>query len=150
MSHFDWDIFVSDFKQRFLPPQFLTQLEDEFAAWTQSGRPVLTYSSKLPTLAQLIGTPEKEKLRAFTRGLDSSIKYSIRNLNPKTYEEALALAQNNALASVKNRPDFCQLTPPVPSVQSKAVITAGNLNIGLSEDISDEFLLRIMRAVSHV
>ena len=82
----DWDTFVSDFKQRFLPPQFLTQLEDEFAAWTQSGRPVLTYSNKLLALVQLIGTPEKEKLRAFTRGLD-----------PKTYEEALALAQNKEL-----------------------------------------------------
>lgn len=31
------------------------------------------------------------------RGLDSSIKYAIRNLNPKSYEEALALAQNKEL-----------------------------------------------------
>ena len=45
----------------------------------------------------MIGTLEKEKPRAFTRGLDSSIKYSIRNVNPKTYEEALALAQNKEL-----------------------------------------------------
>ena len=79
-----WDTFVSDFKQRFLPPQFLTALEDEFAALTQKGLPIVTYSNKLLTLSQQIGTPDKEKLCAFVRGLDSSIKYAIRNLNPKS------------------------------------------------------------------
>lgn len=94
-------------------------------------------------------------------GMNKRDWLAAHNINPKTFYQwqrklrmeigtELALAQNNALAPVKNRPDFCQLTPPVPSVQSKAVITAGNLNIGLSEDISDEFLLRILRAVSHV
>ena len=50
--------------------------------------PILTYSNKMLTLSQQIGKPEKEKLRAFVWGLDSSIKYAIRNLNPKSYEEA--------------------------------------------------------------
>ena len=95
--HYDWDTFVSDFKQRFLPPQYLTALEDEFADHKQKGMPVLNYSNKLLTLAQQIGATEKEKLRTFTRGLDASVKYAIRNLNPKTYEEALALAQNKEL-----------------------------------------------------
>lgn len=97
LSQYDWDTFVSDFKQRFLPHQFLTDLEDEFAVLMQKGLPIVVYSNKLLTLTQQIGTPEKEKLRAFIRGLDSSIKYPIRNLNPKSYEEALALAQNKEL-----------------------------------------------------
>ena len=57
-----------------------------------------TYSSKF-----LIGTPEKEKLHVFIRGLDSSVKYSIWNLDPKTYEEALALAQNKELEINKGK-----------------------------------------------
>ena len=61
------------------------------------GMLVMSFSNKLLTLAQQIGTPEKEKLRAFVRGLDSSIKYCTRNLNPKTYDEALALMQNKEL-----------------------------------------------------
>ena len=89
--------FVSDFRQHFLPPQFLAAFEDDFVDLHQKGTPIVSYSNKLLTLAQQIGTPEKEKLRAFVRGLDSSIKYSIRNLNPKTYEEALAVAQNKEL-----------------------------------------------------
>lgn len=92
LPQYEWDIFVSDFKQGFLPPQFLTALEDDFAILAEKGMPIVTYSNKLLTLAQPIGTLEKEKLRMFIRGLDSSIKYAVRNLNPKTYEEALALA----------------------------------------------------------
>lgn len=91
LPQYDWDTFVSDFKQRYLP-RFLTALEDEFALLTQKGMPIVIYSNKLLTLAQQIGTPDKEKLRTFIRGLNSSIKYVIRNLNPKSYEEALALA----------------------------------------------------------
>ena len=97
LLHYDWDTFVSDFKLRFLPSQFLTALEEEFVALTEKGMPIMTYSNKLLTLAQQIGAPDKEKLRAFVRGLDSSIKYAIRNLNPKSYEDALALAQNKEL-----------------------------------------------------
>ncbi|MCO5549454.1 hypothetical protein L7F22_002925 [Adiantum nelumboides] len=96
-TKFQWDIFVSDFKQRFLPPEYLTALEDEFAELKQKGIPVLSYSNKLLTLAQQIGSTEEEKLRAFSRGLDASIKYSIRNLKPATYEEALALSPNKEL-----------------------------------------------------
>ena len=94
---------MSDFKERFLPPQFLIDLEDEFAALMQKDMSMVTYSSKFLTLTQQIGTPEKEKLRAFIRGLDSSIKYSMRNLDPKTYQEALALAQNKELEINKGK-----------------------------------------------
>ncbi|MCO5581721.1 hypothetical protein L7F22_035610 [Adiantum nelumboides] len=65
---------VRDFKQRFLPPEYLTALEYEFAELKQKGMPVLSYSNKLLTLAQQIGSTKKEKLRAFSRGLDASIK----------------------------------------------------------------------------
>ena len=100
MTQFDWDTFVSDFKQRFLPPLFLTALEDEFVTLQQKGTPFVLHSNKLLTLAQRIGTPDnKEKLRAFVGGLDSSIKYAIRNLNPKTYKEALALTLNKGVGS---------------------------------------------------
>ncbi|MCO5547740.1 hypothetical protein L7F22_001191 [Adiantum nelumboides] len=66
--------------------------------------PVLSYSNKLLTLAQQIGSTEKEKLRAFSRGLDASIKYGIRNLKPATYEEALALPQNKELELNNGKP----------------------------------------------
>ncbi|MCO5593551.1 hypothetical protein L7F22_047565 [Adiantum nelumboides] len=51
-----------------------------------------------------IGSTEKEKLRAFSRGLDVSIKYGVRNLKPATYEEALALAQNKELELNNGKP----------------------------------------------
>ncbi|MCO5553051.1 hypothetical protein L7F22_006572 [Adiantum nelumboides] len=102
-TKFHWDIFVSDFKQRFLP-EYLTALEDEFAELKQKGMPVLSYSNKLLTLAQHIGTTEKEKLRAFSRGLDASIKHGVRNLKPATYEEALELAQNKELELNNGKP----------------------------------------------
>ncbi|MCO5585559.1 hypothetical protein L7F22_039493 [Adiantum nelumboides] len=99
-----WDIFVSDFKQRLLPPEYLTALEDEFAELKQKGMPVLSYSNKLLTLAQQIGSTEKTKLQAFSRGLDASIKYGVTNLKPATYEEALALAQNKELELNNGKP----------------------------------------------
>ncbi|MCO5568507.1 hypothetical protein L7F22_022206 [Adiantum nelumboides] len=103
-TKFQWDIFVSDFKQRFLPPEYLTALEDEFVEIKQKGMPVLSYSNKLLTLAQQVGSTKKEKLRAFSRGLDASIKYGVRNLKPATYEEALALAQNKELELNNGKP----------------------------------------------
>ncbi|MCO5571689.1 hypothetical protein L7F22_025436 [Adiantum nelumboides] len=66
--------------------------------------PLLSYSNKLLTLAQQIGSTEKEKLRAFSRGLDASIKYGVRNLKPATYEEALALAENKELELNNGKP----------------------------------------------
>ncbi|MCO5606071.1 hypothetical protein L7F22_060258 [Adiantum nelumboides] len=52
----------------------------------------------------LIGSTEKEKLGAFNRVLDASIKYGVRNLKPVTYEEALALAQNKELELNNGKP----------------------------------------------
>ena len=45
--HYDWDTFVSDFKQRFLPPQYLTALEDEFADHKQKDMHVLNFLHRL-------------------------------------------------------------------------------------------------------
>ncbi|MCO5568092.1 hypothetical protein L7F22_021788 [Adiantum nelumboides] len=115
-TKFQWDIFVSDFKQRFLSPEYLTALEDEFAGLKQKGMPVLSYSNKLLTLTQQIGSTEKEKLRAFSRGLDASIKYGVRNLKPATYEEALALAQNKELELNNGKPK--QPTSSTSSLQT--------------------------------
>ncbi|MCO5578519.1 hypothetical protein L7F22_032362 [Adiantum nelumboides] len=92
-TKFQWDLFVSDFKQRFLPLEYLTALEDEFAELKQKGMPVLSYSNKLLTLAQQIGSTEKEKLRDVNRGLDGSIKYSVRNLKALN-QQLLAMDAN--------------------------------------------------------
>lgn len=94
-------------------------------------------------------------------GMKKSEWLASHNINPKTYYTwqrklrmeigtELVLAQNNALASAQPQPDFCQLTSSVPNVQTKAVIRADRLSVEVDEDISDEFLLRILRAVTHV
>lgn len=49
---FRWDIFVHELKTRFLPPQYLTNLADEFYRLKQNGSPVLKFSGKVITLAQ--------------------------------------------------------------------------------------------------
>lgn len=88
------------------------------------------------------------------------------NINPKTYYSwqrklrmeigtELVVTQNHALTSSRNETDFCQITEPV--IKSKSVvektsviISTGNMNIEISEDISDSFLIRLMRAASNV
>ena len=83
------------------------------------------------------------------------------SINPKTFYDwqrklrmeigtELVLAQNNALASAQNQPDFCQLSMPVSSAQSKAVIRSSHLSVEVNEDISDDFLYRIIKAVNNV
>jgi hypothetical protein len=94
-------------------------------------------------------------------GMKKNEWMAAHNIDPKTFYRwqrkfrvelgtELVIAQNNAMSSVQNQPDFCQLKTSIPSVPSKAVINAGHLNIEVHEDITDEFLLRILRAVSHV
>ena len=83
------------------------------------------------------------------------------NINPKTYYDwqrklrmeigtELVLAQNNALSVAQNQPDFCQLSMPVSSAQSKAVIRSGQLSVEVNEDIPDDFLYRIIKAMNNV
>ncbi|KAI5055900.1 hypothetical protein GOP47_0029421 [Adiantum capillus-veneris] len=138
LLQYDWNTFVSDFKQRFLPSRFLIDLEDEFVALMQKDIPMVTYSiGKLLTLTQQIGTPEKKKLQAFISGLDSSIKYSIQNLNPKIYEEALALAQNKinkgAALSASAHP-FCDPSWFLP-VRVKKMPKESNLDYRVAQFI---------------
>lgn len=77
--------------------RFQAQVSPSPVSYRFEGRDRYSEGMPIVTSAQQIRTPDKEKLRAFVRGLDSSIKYAIRNLNPKSYEEALALAQNKEL-----------------------------------------------------
>lgn len=88
------------------------------------------------------------------------------NINPETYYNwqrklrmeigtELVITQNNALTSVQNEADFCQITAPVTKPETAvgkttAIISAGNLNIEVREGISDSFLIRLMRAASNV
>ena len=65
----------------------------------------------------------------------------------------LVLAQNHALTSAQNEADFCRVTAPVINPETSAgkptaIINAGNMSIEISEDISDSFLIRLMRAAS--
>ncbi len=63
----------------------------------------------------------------------------------------MVIAQNNALTAAQGKTDFCQLTPPVGETSySSAVIRTDRFSIELNENISDEFLLRLFRAASHV
>ncbi len=64
--------------------------------------------------------------------------------------ELIQRNQNNTLSVGDRSPEFVQLSETVPVKRSSAVISTGNINVELSEDISDEFLFRIMRAISHV
>jgi hypothetical protein len=62
----------------------------------------------------------------------------------------LVLAQNNALSVAQNQPNFCQLSMPVSSAQSKAVIRSGRLSVEVNDDIPDDFLYRIIKAMNNV
>jgi len=99
-------------------------------------------------------------------GMNKRDWLAAHNINPKTYYTwqrklrmefgtELVFAQNNALTSMKNEPSFCQITEPAINTETHAgkpaaIISAGNMNIEVSEDISDSFLIRLMRAASNV
>ncbi len=84
-----------------------------------------------------------------------------RGINPKAFYRwqkklrmeagtELILANQNAITETAP-PDFCQLNvPDNTDVHQGAVIRNDHFSIELKEDISDEFLLRIMKAASHV
>ena len=83
------------------------------------------------------------------------------HINPKTYYRCqrklrmengaeLVPVRNNSVAPVQEINDFCPLEKPAVTEKTGAVISAGGLNITIGEDISDEFLMRILRAASHV
>jgi len=99
-------------------------------------------------------------------GMNKRDWLAAHNINPKTFYgwqrklrmelgTELVLAQNNALTSMKNEPSFCQITEPVVNTgrstgKPAAIISTGNMSIEVSEDISDDFLIRLMRAASNV
>ncbi len=62
----------------------------------------------------------------------------------------LVLAQSNAVSAVHSMPDFCPLTQPDSCRETTAVIRAGNVSVEISEDIPDDFLIRLMRAAANV
>ena len=69
----------------------------------------------------------------------------------KQPDESLPVMFRN---SGNNVPVFAELKDPVQSAETitngAAVICRGDIRIEISESVTDEFLLRIMRAVSHV
>lgn len=99
-------------------------------------------------------------------GMNKRDWLAAHNINPKTFYgwqrklrmelgTELVLAQNNALTSMKSEPSFCQITEPVVNTgrstgKPAAIISTGNMSIEVSEDISDDFLIRLMRAASNV
>ena len=99
-------------------------------------------------------------------GMNKRDWLAAHNINPKTFYgwqrklrmelgTELVLAQNNALTSMKNESSFCQITAPAIDTETHAgkpaaIISTGNMSIEVSEDISDSFLIRLMRAASNV
>lgn len=75
-----------------------------------------------------------------------------KNLSRPTYYYWLNKIRKTAIESVESSPAFVELKPPAP-VSRKGVpasIHVGDATIELPENISDEFLIRILKAVAHV
>ncbi|MCR5449740.1 MAG: hypothetical protein K6F23_10120 [Solobacterium sp.] len=99
-------------------------------------------------------------------GMKKAYWLAAHNINSKTYYNwqrklrmeigaELVLAQNNAIVPAQNSTDFCQLTQPVGEIsevteKTAAVIKSGNVSVEINEEISDDLLIRLMKAVSHV
>ena len=75
-----------------------------------------------------------------------------KNLSRPTYYYWLNKIRKAALESVDSSPAFVELKPPAPVSRSTALVSihVGEATIDLPENISDEFLIRILKAVAYV
>ena len=74
------------------------------------------------------------------------------NLSRPSYYYWLNKIRKTALESATPAPTFVELKPPAVSQPNNSAINIciGDARIELSETISDEFLIRILKAVAHV
>ena len=75
-----------------------------------------------------------------------------KNLSRPTYYYWLNKIRKTAIESVESSPAFVELKPPAPVSKKAALVSihVGEATIDLPENISDEFLIRILKAVAHV
>lgn len=75
-----------------------------------------------------------------------------KNLSRPTYYYWLNKIRKTAIESVESSPAFVELKPPAPTSNSASPVSiyVGEARIDLPENISDEFLIRILKAVAHV
>ncbi len=87
-----------------------------------------------------------------TSGLTVQQYCDEKNLSRPTYYYWLNKIRKTAIESVESSPAFVELKPPAPvsSCATPVSIHVGEATIDLPENISDEFLIRILKAVANV
>ena len=122
-----WADFRDALTARFLPPRYLKGLKDDYRALSQNGRPVMAYANRVSQLGGQLRKSDEDKLEAFLFGLDVLIKYDVEADDPKTFDEAVRLAQLQELKHNKGKPKSVSSSPS--SVDSaRSGNGAGNAN----------------------
>ena len=95
LLQYDWAIFKAQLKARFMPPEYLHRLQDEWKGLKQNGTPVMTFSNKVMQVGVQLRKSDSSRLKAFLYGLDDYIKFDVRIMNPSTFNAAVGVALQN-------------------------------------------------------
>ena len=88
LLQYDWATFQAQLKARFMPPEYLQRLQDEWKGLKQSGTPVMTFSNKVLQVGVQLRKSDASRLKAFLYGLDDYIKFDVRVMKPTTFNAA--------------------------------------------------------------
>ena len=67
---YSWFDFQEKLKARFMPPQYMQRLKDDWKGVKQNDTPVMAYSNKILQLAVQLRKSDKDRLETFLYGLD--------------------------------------------------------------------------------
>ena len=70
LLQYEWATFHDQLKARFMPPEYLQRLQDDWKSLKQSGSPVMTFSNKVMQIGVQLRKSDSSRLKAFIYGLD--------------------------------------------------------------------------------
>ena len=101
---YSWDDFIVKLKERFMPPQYIDRLKEDWRALKQNGTPVMSFSNKILQLGVQLRKSDEDRLESFLFGLDDYIKFDVRVMRPTDFNEAVRIALEQEMKHNKGKP----------------------------------------------
>ena len=101
---YSWDDFIEKLKERFMPPQYIDRLKEDWRALKQNDTPVMSFSNKILQLGVQLRKSDEDRLESFLFGLDEYIKYDVRVMRPRDFNDVVLITLEQEMKHNKGKP----------------------------------------------